>query len=92
VTSTPVGGWARRAFGASIAVMVLGSLLYSTPAAAVPVQQCPEQEIMPVADVRKGMIGEGLTVYSGTEPERFRAEILGVLENGIAPGDRKSVV
>lgn len=41
---------------------------------------------MPVADVRKGMVGEGLTVYSGTEPERFTAEILGVLDNGIAPG------
>ncbi|HYO60763.1 MAG TPA: SpoIVB peptidase S55 domain-containing protein [Actinomycetota bacterium] len=53
---------------------------------AVPVQQCPEQEIMPVADIRKGMMGEGLTVYRGTEPERFQAEILGVLENGIAPG------
>ena len=86
MTSSPVGGWARRAVGASVAVLVLGSLLYSVPAVAVPVQQCPEQEIMPVADVRKGMVGEGLTVYSGTEPERFVAEILGVLENGIAPG------
>ncbi|MDQ4126295.1 MAG: hypothetical protein M3134_11970 [Actinomycetota bacterium] len=59
---------------------------------AVPVQQCPEQEIMPVADVRKGMIGEGLTVYEGTEPERFTAEILGVLNNGIAPGRHMIVV
>ncbi|HEX2293994.1 MAG TPA: SpoIVB peptidase S55 domain-containing protein [Actinomycetota bacterium] len=86
MTSTPVGGWTRRAVGASLAVLILGSLLASVPAAAVPVQQCPEQEIMPVADIRKGMTGEGLTVYSGTEPERFQAEILGVLENGIAPG------
>lgn len=86
MTSSPQGGWAKRAAGASIAVLVLGSLLYSVPAVAVPVQQCPEQEIMPVADVRRGMIGEGLTVYSGTVPERFQAEILGVLENGIAPG------
>ncbi|HEX2195310.1 MAG TPA: SpoIVB peptidase S55 domain-containing protein [Actinomycetota bacterium] len=53
---------------------------------AVPVQGCPEQEIMPVADVRRGMMGEGLTVYEGNDPERFDAEILGVLENGIAPG------
>lgn len=93
MTSTPLGGWARRAVGASIAVLVLGSLLYSAaPAVAVPVQQCPEQEIMPVADVRKGMMGEGLTVYEGTEPERFTAEILGVLQNGIAPGRHMIVV
>lgn len=86
MTSSPLGGWARRAVGASIAVLVLGSVLAAVPAVAVPVQQCPEQEIMPVADVRKGMMGEGLTVYEGTEPEKFQAEILGVLENGIAPG------
>jgi SpoIVB peptidase S55 len=92
VTSTPLGGWAKRAVGASIAVLVLGSLLYSVPAVAVPVQGCPEQEIMPVADVRTGMMGEGLTVYEGKEPERFQAEILGVLQNGIAPGRHMIVV
>ncbi|MDQ3951345.1 MAG: hypothetical protein M3279_00050 [Actinomycetota bacterium] len=86
MTSSPLGGWATRAVGAFVVVLVLGSLLYSAPAVAVPVQGCPEQEIMPVADVRRGMIGEGLTVYSGNDPERFVAEILGVLENGIAPG------
>ena len=86
MTSSPFGSWAKRAIGASTVVLVLGSLLYSAPALAVPVQGCPEQEIMPVADVRKGMTGEGLTVYQGTEPERFQAEILGVLDNGIAPG------
>lgn len=86
MASTPSVGWSKRAIGASTVVLVLGSLLYSAPAVAVPVQSCPEQEIMPVADVRKGMIGEGLTVYEGKEPQRFQAEILGVLDNGIAPG------
>lgn len=86
MTSSPLGGWTKRAIGASTVVLVLGSLLHSAPAVAVPVQGCPEQEIMPVADVRKGMVGEGKTVYSGTEPETFQAEILGVLDNGIAPG------
>lgn len=47
---------------------------------------------MPVADVRKGMRGQGLTVYSGTEPEPFTAEVLGVLEDGIAPGRHMIVV
>ena len=86
MTSSPLGGWARRAVGASIVVLVLGSLLYSASAVAVPVQGCPEQEIMPVADVRKGMMGQGLTVYEGKDPETFTAEILGVLEDGILPG------
>ncbi|MDQ3957709.1 MAG: hypothetical protein M3273_05235 [Actinomycetota bacterium] len=65
---------------------MLGALLQASPAVAVPVQGCPEQEFMPVADVRKGMIGAGLSVYEGREPQPFTAEVLGVLENGIAPG------
>lgn len=92
MTSSPFGGWAGRAIGASVVVLVLGSLLYSAPAVAVPVQGCPEQEIMPVADLRKGMIGQGLTVYEGKDPETFQAEILGILENGIAPGRDMIVV
>jgi hypothetical protein len=33
------------------------------------------------ADVRPGMKGYGLTVLSGTEPERFDVEVIGVLHN-----------
>lgn len=42
-------------------------------------------ERMPLSEVRKGMKGYGLTVFEGTEVERFDVEILGVLEN-IGPG------
>jgi hypothetical protein len=72
--------------------VLLGALLQAAPAVAVPVQGCPEVDVMPVADVRKGMFGQGLTVYEGTEPEPFTAEILGILENGIAPGRHMIVV
>ncbi len=41
---------------------------------------------MPVADVRAGMVGTGRTVFSGDTLEDFRAHIIGVLKNVIAPG------
>ncbi len=42
-------------------------------------------ERMPLSDVKKGMTGYGLTVFEGTNIEKFDVEILGVLEN-IGPG------
>ncbi|MFZ2492154.1 MAG: SpoIVB peptidase S55 domain-containing protein [Thermoanaerobaculia bacterium] len=38
-------------------------------------------EIMPLAQIEKGMKGYGLTVFEGTKVERFDVEILGVLHN-----------
>ncbi len=38
-------------------------------------------DVMPVKDVRPGMKGYGLTVFSGTTPERFDVEVIGVLSN-----------
>ncbi|MBK8940370.1 MAG: hypothetical protein IPM79_22825 [Polyangiaceae bacterium] len=37
-------------------------------------------DIMPLADVKAGMKGYGLTVFAGTKPEKFDVEILGVLK------------
>ncbi len=34
-----------------------------------------------VAEIHEGMKGYGLTVFKGTEPERFDAEVIGVLHN-----------
>jgi hypothetical protein len=42
--------------------------------------------MMRVADVRPGMKGYGLTVFSGIKPERFEAEVIGVA-HGFFPGD-----
>jgi len=36
---------------------------------------------MPVSEVKPGMRGYGLTVFRGTEPERFDVEVIDVLEN-----------
>lgn len=38
-------------------------------------------EKMPLSDVKKGMKGYGLTVFEGTNIEKFDVEILGVLQN-----------
>lgn len=41
---------------------------------------------MPIGDVRPGMVGIGRTVFAGDTLEDFRANIIGVLKNVIAPG------
>src|SRR5690606_19210522 len=41
---------------------------------------------MPVSDIRPGMVGIGRTVFAGTTLEEFRANVIGVLKNVIAPG------
>ncbi|MPZ71404.1 MAG: hypothetical protein GEU71_18055, partial [Actinobacteria bacterium] len=64
-------------------VALLGGALATGPAKAA-LADCPE--VMPVAEVTKGMVGTGYSVSEGTEPEPFTAEVLGVLENGIGPG------
>ncbi len=38
-------------------------------------------DIMPVKDIKPGMKGYGLTVFSGTTPERFDVEVIDVLTN-----------
>ncbi|MDP9418089.1 MAG: hypothetical protein M3P48_09740, partial [Actinomycetota bacterium] len=53
-------------------------------AAAARPSQCPDP--FPVARVRAGMQGEGLTVTRGRTPQRFRVKVLGVLPNALAPG------
>jgi hypothetical protein len=38
-------------------------------------------DIMPLSEVKPGMKGYGLTVFSGTEPERFDVEVISTLRN-----------
>ncbi len=58
----------------SVALAASGSLL----AQSVPT---PVGALMPIADVRPGMRGYGLTVFRGTRPERFDVEVIDVLRN-----------
>ena len=41
--------------------------------------------MMPITDIRPGMIGVGRTVFAGTTLEDFKVEILGVMRNVLAP-------
>ena len=40
----------------------------------------------PMSEVSVGAMGNGWTVERGTVPERFRFEVLGIVDDGIAPG------
>jgi SpoIVB peptidase S55 len=39
------------------------------------------QPIISVSEVKRGQTGYGLTVFAGTEPERFDVEVIGVIRN-----------
>lgn len=54
------------------------------PAAAtepVAAQVVDPYEAIPVEEIERGQRGWGLSVFAGTEPERFEVEVLGVLRN-----------
>lgn len=41
--------------------------------------------VMPVSEIKAGMVGVGRTVFIGTRLDEFKAHILGVLENAMGP-------
>ncbi|HUR21711.1 MAG TPA: SpoIVB peptidase S55 domain-containing protein, partial [Vicinamibacterales bacterium] len=61
-----------------VATVGLALALLATPAA--------QTTFMPVSEVKAGMVGIGRTVFVGDKLEEFRANILGVLKNAVAPG------
>lgn len=77
----------RALASVTAAALVAGTATFTAlagPAASAPVEDCAEP--LPVADLEEGQIVQGLTVSQGTEPDPFFGEVLGVLEDGIAPG------
>jgi len=70
----------RRGFLAVVRVVAaLGIALAVT--AVRPVTASAAPEIYPVAKVKRGQKGYGLTTFQGTTPERFEFEVVGVLHN-----------
>jgi len=67
---------------ASFRLLVLGALLVNLslnpPACAEPSRPAAAA-ILPLSAVRPGMRGYGLTVFQGTQPERFAVRVIGVL-------------
>ena len=47
----------------------------------------PPPAIMPLADVKPGMVGEALTVFQGTKPEPFKVRVVSVMHNFLPKQD-----
>src|SRR5512135_191573 len=60
--------------------------LLALPAAALPA----DEGVLPLAEVRPGMLGVGRTVFEGARVDEFKVSILGVLENAVGP--RQSLI
>ena len=83
---TPTATLRHRRAGAALAATAALALtgLGAAPARSATDPACPEP--YPVAALTKGQPVTGLTVSSGTVPEGFSGEVLGVQQNGLMPG------
>ncbi|MCX7046098.1 MAG: hypothetical protein NTX50_11510 [Candidatus Sumerlaeota bacterium] len=45
----------------------------------------PGDEFFPLNEIKPGLKGYGLSVFSGTKPERFDVEILGIIKGSLGP-------
>jgi hypothetical protein len=73
--------------------LVMAGLMPGSPAAVAqnaPPPACPA--VLPVNALQPGMTGVGYTVSQGLNPDPFDVEILGVLDDGIAPGKDMIIV
>jgi len=92
----------QRGFAGSLAVALLAASTSATaaPAATAAAATAPapasvapaisasrRTPIIPLAEVRAGMKGYGLTVFQGTRPERFDVRVIGVLHNFLPKQD-----
>jgi hypothetical protein len=77
----------RRALGRVLPLFILltsGTLWSAASWAATP-RAIPASAILPVSEVREGMVGTGYSVFSGTRIDTFSVRIVGVLK-GYRPG------
>ncbi len=61
--------------------VLLGALASAAIGAGVATAAADPPDVMPLSDVKPGMKGYGLTVFSGTTPEKFDVEVISVLKN-----------
>src|SRR5262245_29273152 len=74
-----------------VLIIVLGLIL--TPSLSAQKSMAPAidgPQLFPLEDIRPGLKGTAKTVFSGTQPEEFGVEILGVLPG--FPGPRQSAI
>lgn len=80
----PVGLDRGRAVGLLIGAALLALLVGAQANAATPAATAAT---IPVRDVRPGMTGYGLTVFKGTQPERFPVRVIGVMHRFLPQTD-----
>jgi hypothetical protein len=51
------------------------------------VPSTPPPAIMPLSDIRPGMVGQALTVFQGTKPEPFKIRVVSVMRNFLPKQD-----
>ncbi|HEV7375440.1 MAG TPA: hypothetical protein VGN95_12025 [Pyrinomonadaceae bacterium] len=76
-------------FSLALVLAALATGVYAQKSSASVGSQ-PDARLFPIEDVKPGMKGVARTVFSGTEPEEFGVEILGVLPG--FPGPRQSAI
>ncbi len=83
---TGVSAWrGRTLYGATVVACVGAALVTATPTAqSASDPQCPAA--YPVSSLARHDAVHGLTVSEGTTPDPFTGEVIGVLNDGIAPG------
>ncbi|MGH2774267.1 MAG: SpoIVB peptidase S55 domain-containing protein [Actinomycetota bacterium] len=74
----------------TVALAATGAVAGPVAAQVSGPENCPV--VMPTDDIETGMTGTGFTVSKGSDPEPFDVDVLGVLENGVAPGRDMIVV
>ncbi len=62
-------------------VSAVGPVRAAPPPLAPQMPSGPPPVLMPLSDVRPGMEGEALTVFSGTKPEPFKMKVVSVVRN-----------
>jgi hypothetical protein len=72
-----------RNVGMLVLAGVVAMVVWAGVALAAP---GPCATVMPLSDVSAGQLGTGWTVVSGTDPQSFDAEVLGVAKDLVAPG------
>lgn len=63
----------------------IAAVLAVLAGASIPAATSNVSPLMPVEEIRPGMVGVGRTVFAGTELKDFKAEIIGVLRNVQGP-------
>jgi hypothetical protein len=80
----------KKIFGLAVVVLVFlsNSIFAQTAANAnknLPPKTASKAQFFPLSEIKPGMRGTAKTVFSGSEPEEFNVEILGVLPGFIGP-------